>query len=715
MSEEIKSQRNKESKHKTFPVSVYYSAEEIISTATNRNIKFSKEELIRHAFKFHSEGKILEAERLYKYFLDQGFSDQRVYSNYGVICQETDRKDQAIKLYKKSIKLFPNDSSSYSNLGTMLIDLGELKEAERLIRKAIELNPDFANAYSNLGKIMLDLRKSKEAEILTRKAIELDPKNIFAYYNLGLVLNDIGQLKEAELFTLKAIELKPDFADAYLNLGNILSKQGKFKEAIILLHRAIELKPNFVEANYNLANIHKDLGDLDEAIKLYQYCLHIKPNEIHRICDLIDTYNLICSWDEIEKKLFYLNKIGLEGKGVSPFSFLNLEDNPLNHLKRAIKFSNDNRKEELPNLNSYKKNKINIGYFSSDFKNHPISISLARVFELHNKSIFNIFAYSLGKIKDNYTKRIKDSVFSFKEVNDLSDFDIVKLVRDDKVDIAIDLNGYTKHNRISIFNYRVAPIQINYLGYPGTLGSKSFDYILADKVLIPEENNRFFTEKVLYLPDTSFPYDDTRKIVKNKFSRNELGLPLDGFVFTCFNRIEKITLREFKIWMSLLKRVDKSVLWLIKPNEFAIKNIYSEMDKHGIDLTRLIFAEKMNLDDHLSRHSCGDLFLDTFNFNAATTANIALSSGLPLITLLGNSYSARMAASILNACGLQELITHNESEYEELAYELSTNQDKLNGIREKIRINNNSSFFNSNKFTRDLELIYNNLMNFSQT
>jgi len=387
-----------------------------------------------------------------------------------------------------------------------------------------------------------------------------------------------------------------------------------------------------------------------------------------------------------------------------------LEDDPAHHLKRAINFHREIIKEELPNLNYKKKSKINIGYFSSDFNRHAVSFLLTKVFELHDQSHFNIYAYSLSKQDDDYTKRIRDAVYCFREVSDLGDLEIVDLARNDQLDIAIDLNGYTLNNRASIFSYRVAPIQINYLGYPGTLGSKSYDYILADKVLIPEENQKFYMEKVLYLPYTCEPYDNTKYISNREFTREELGLPLDGFIFTCFNRIEKITRTEFQIWMRLLQKIDTSVLWILKPHEAAIKNIFNEVEKYGIDKERIIFAEKMGLDDHISRHYCGDLFLDTFNYNAATTASIALSCGLPIITLLGKSFSARIAASILSACDLNELITHSQLEYEELAYELATNDEKLSGIREKIRNKKDSSYFDTNQFTKGLENIYRNIV-----
>tara|TARA_Y100001968_G_C19446352_1_gene765592 strand:+ start:1594 stop:3633 length:2040 start_codon:yes stop_codon:yes gene_type:complete len=671
-------QKKERSKMQTFLVP--FSLEEInedITIVTNNSNKLSKEQLINKAFKLHSKGNISEAAKYYQNFIDQGFKDAKVFSNYGVI----------------------------------LSDLGKLVEAEILERKAIHLNPNYSKAHSNLGNILKDLGKLEEAEISQSKAIELNPDFPEAHYNLGNILNSLGKLKDAEIAYLKAIELKSDFLEAHSNLGNLLRDLGKLEEAEISQRKTIELKPDSSEAYANLGNVLRDSGKLRQSLKAYQKSLEIDPNQIHHISHIIYILSRLCMWNEIEEYSPYLNKIGIEGNAVGPLTLMYIEDNPLNHLKRAINFSKEKRRCELPYINCDKKNKINIGYFSSDFKDHPITHLLIRTLELHDKSKFQIYAYSLSKVEDHYTKRVKDAVSVFRDLSNLSDLDIVKIARNDQIDIAIDLNGYTKNNRISIFLYRVSPVQINYLGYTGSLGSNSFDYILADRVLIPEENKKFYNERVLYLPNSFLPHDNTREILENKFTREELGLPTEGFVFTCFNAIQKITRREFKIWIRLLKRVEKSVLWLLKPNKTAINNLYSELSDFGINKERIIFADHMNLEDHLSRLSCADLFLDTFNFNAGATANFALSANLPLITLLGKSYSARMAASILIACNLNELVTTNYSEYEALAYELATNNEKLRQIRSKLKNKDQLPFFDSARFTNELEVIYTKIIN----
>ena len=657
-----------------------------------------------------AQNKSSEAETSIRKAIKLNPNLAEAHANLGNLLQARGQLKEAEISTHKAIKLNPNLAEAHANLGNLLQARGQLKEAEISTHKAIKLNPNLAEAHANLGNLLQARGQLKEAEISTRKAIELNPNFAESYSNLGNILCELGSIKEAEISLRKAIKLNPKSSRSHLNLGSILRENGKLKEAEISTRKAIDLENNLSQAYSNLGVILIDKGDLQGAEEQLNKSLKIKPEENHNTLYLLSIFLKQYSWDKIETLIPYLKHLGLEGKGINPHELMYLEDKPENHLKRAVNYSKNHNKERIEKLDFYKKSTINIGYFSSDFKDHPVSVSLTRVLELHDSTKFKIYAYSLGKNNDDYTKRIKNAVYRFREVNTLSDSEVVKIVRQDQIDIAVDLNGFTKGNRKSIFYYRPAPIQINYLGYPGSLGSQSYDYILADRVLIPEENKKFYTEEVLYLPNSSIPYDSTSKASNKAFKKIELNLPSDRFIFTCFNKIQKITRKEFTIWIRLLQRVEKSVLWLIKPNQFAINNIYNELSMHGIDKERIIFAERMNLNDHLSRHSSADLFLDTFNYNAATTAKIALTSGLPIITRLGKSYSARMAASILSACDLTELITHTDLEYESLAYELATNKKKLSTIKEKIRVKMNCQFFNSEYFTNNLEKVYTNII-----
>ena len=732
MTEERKNQKQEGSKVKTFPVSFALGEikENITITTnsasntskeqkrfgdqsktikkkdTNTITKPSKDQIINQAFKFHSQGNIKEAAKNYQYFINQGFSDHMVFSNYGAILRDLGNLQDAELYTRKAIKINPNYALAYSNLGNVLKDLGKSQDAELSYRKAIQINPNYADAHYNLGIILKELGNLQDAELSYRKAIQINPNYADAYSNLGNVLKDLDNLQDAELSYRKAIQINPSYADAYSNLGNVLKDLGNLQDAELSYRKAIQINPDYAEAHFNLGNLLKDLGKLQEAKKVLKKSIEIEPNNLDYLSTFLFVLLILCDWDEIEKYSADLNLIETDLKTIiNPFHLMHLEDNPENELKLAIKYSQINKSDTLPNLTSYSHSKINIGYFSSDFRNHAVSFFLARIFELHDSSRFNIYAYSLRKESDGYTERIKNAVFCFREVSDLNDIEIVNIARDDQIDIAIDLNGITKSRRKYIFEYRVAPIQINYFGYPGTMGSESYDFRITKKIIVPEEDKKFYTEKILYLPDNIIPIDDTQHISTEKFSREELGLPLDSFVFTCFNRTEKITRKEFDIWMRLLKKIDNSVLWLIKPHKAAIENLYSELNKQSMNKERIVFAEFMNLNDHLSRHEYGDLFLDTFNYNAGTTGALSLWAGLPIITLAGKTNSSRASAGFLNALDLNGLITYNEYDYESLAYELATNKKKLEHIRNKLK-NKQSSCFDPYKYTIELEKLY---------
>jgi len=307
---------------------------------------------------------------------------------------------------------------------------------------------------------------------------------------------------------------------------------------------------------------------------------------------------------------------------------------------------------------------------------------------------------------DDYTKRVKGTVDFYRDIRSISDEEVAQLARSDCIDIAIDLMGYTQDSRPSIFSYRTAPVQISFLGYPGTMGSDCHDYLIADETLIPKDSQKYYSEKILYMPNTYQCNDNTKTIAKKKYSRKELGLPADGFVFTCFNANFKINPPEFEIWMNLLGKIPGSVLWLLSSNTNAQNNLRKYASSFSIDPNRLIFANKCDLPNHLSRHSCGDLFLDTFNYNAHTTASDALWAGLPVLTFIGRSFSSRVTASLLMALDMPELITTSPEQYQNLAYKLATNPQLLSVIRNKLLKNKNmKSLFNSKMFTCDFERI----------
>ena len=427
--------------------------------------------------------------------------------------------------------------------------------------------------------------------------------------------------------------------------------------------------------------------------------------------DLLVPKMTICNWSDLVESFENISKkIMANEKVINPFPLLSLTDDAMLQKKSSAIYAQD----KYPFnpilgsiLNRSKNEKIRLGYFSADFKNHPVAFLIAELFEIHDRSQFEIYAFSLIKAADEMRGRLQLAFDHSIEIQAMTDIEIAQLSRSLNIDIAVDLTGFTKDSRTGIFSYRAAPIQVNYLGYPGTMGADYIDYIIADKTLIPLDTQSSYTEKVVYLPNSYQVNDRKRAISEKQFTRHELGLPEDGFVFCCFNNNFKILPATFTSWMRILKAVEGSVLWLLQDNPWAVENLKKEALKQGVDAQKLVFAERMPLPEHLARHRQADLFLDTLPYNAHTTTSDALWAGLPVLTLMGQSFASRVAASLLNAIGLTELITNTQEEYEALAIELAQNPHKLAEI--KLKLTNNrliTPLFDTPLFTKNLEDAY---------
>ena len=362
--------------------------------------------------------------------------------------------------------------------------------------------------------------------------------------------------------------------------------------------------------------------------------------------------------------------------------------------------------EKISKLSPHQR--IRIGYFSADFHNHPVAFLMAELFERHDRSKFELIAFSFGPdTDDDIRRRLKVAFDKFIDVRNMSDRDVALLARSLEIDIGVDLKGFTEDARTNIFAMRAAPIQVNYLGYPGTMGADYIDYLIADPMLIPASHQSHYTEKIVYLPNSYQPNDRKRQISDKAFTRSELGLPQQGFVFCCFNNNYKITPDVFDSWMRILAHVEGSVLWLLEDNEIAARNLKKEASVRGIDPDRLVFAPRMALADHLARHRMADLFLDTLPYNAHTTASDALWAGLPVLTQIGETFAGRVAASLLNAVHLPELVTTTRDDYEALAIELATNPAKLASIKQKLADNRlTTPLFDTELFTKHIEAAY---------
>ena len=419
----------------------------------------------------------------------------------------------------------------------------------------------------------------------------------------------------------------------------------------------------------------------------------------------------ICDWDNLiplYKQVLDDVKNGKES--ADPFGYQAICDDELSLKLCAEIYSKKYYPEMKTDLDFHRvpKKKINIGYLSGEFREFATSMLMTEVWENHDKNIFNFYAFDNGyDDKSDRRNRIVKSFNEFIEINNLSDFEVFSLIRKKKIDILISLNGFNNSSRQSVFAKRVAPIQINYLGFPGTLGSKYFDYIIADKVIIPESSKNNYSEKVLYLPNCYQPSDTKRSIPDLNFNREQFNLPKNSFVFACFNNHYKINPNIFNSWMKILKNVEESVLWLIETSEVACNNLKKQAAKNGVDSSRLVFAKRMKLDQHLLRHNLADLFIDTSPYNAHTTANDSLWSGLPVLTFLGKTFPGRVSASLLQALGMSELIALNQEDYEKKAIELGNNRKKVEQLKLKLKENKNTQpLFNINMYSRDLEKLF---------
>ena len=626
----------------------------------------------------------------------------------GITLNELDRLDEALASYNQAIALKPDYAEAHLSLGITLNKLGKLSEALASYNQAITLRPDYAEAYNNMGNALKDNGKLEEAIEAYNKALSCKPDNAEAYYNMGNTLKDQGKPEEAIASYNKALLLKPDYADAFNNMGGALKDHDKLQEAIAAYQKALSLNPDYAEAHHNMGNALTDQGKLDEAIEAYNKALVIKADfEGARVSKLFQEAH-ICKWDGIAKDIERLPRLGTIKEYVAPFAMLALEDAPKRHRIRSEKYAA--AKYPQKSMSTWAKplqkpERLRIGYFSADFHDFPGMYLMAGLLEKHDRTKFEISAFSYGPdIDDQMRKRIVKAVDHFIDIRTADVNTVVDLARQQNIDIAVHRNGYTKNNRTELFASGLAPIQINYLGYPGTLGTDYIDYIVADPFVVPDDMRQHYSEQIMYLPNTYQPNDDKRTISDKVITRNDMGLPDRAFVFCCFNNNYKISLSEFDIWMRLLSKVEGSVLWLLKSNKWAEQNLKQQAEAMGVSAERIIFAERLPQAEHLARHRLADLFLDTFNYNAHTTASDALWAGLPVVTKAGQGFAARVAGSLLNAVGLPELVTTTEQDYEELVLRLATNPTKLAAVKETLAANRlTQPLFNTELYTKHLE------------
>ena len=598
------------------------------------------------------------------------------------------------------------------NQGIALYQRGNLADAERIYRDVLQHQPNHSGALHLLGVIARQTRRTELAIELIKKAIGVNPRVAAAHSNLGNALKDLKRPAEALASYDRAIALKPDFAEAYNNRGAALKDLKNPAEALASYDKAIALKPGYAEAHSNRGNALRDLRRSEEALESYDRAIALKPDFEFLYGDLVHTKMRICDWSNWESQIAQLvHTIDHADKVSRPFPLLAATNSPQLQRKAAeiYALANYPLNRALPKIAKRQRHdKVRIAYVSANFRPHPMSYLVAGCIEAHDRNRFDATAISLQpESPSEIGQRMKRAFNKFIDVSGMSDQAVVQLMRELEIDIAIDLMGYTSGNRTNIFALGAAPVQVNYMGFPGTMGAEYIHYIIADQIIIPLEDALFFSEKIVLMPDTYWVTDRKLAIARRTPTRAEAGLPEDAFVFCCFNNNYKITPEVFDCWMKILKQVDGSVLWLFADNAKATSNLRKEAEIRGVHPERLVFAKRTSLPDHLARHRLADLFLDTLPYNAHTTASDALWAGLPVLTRIGETFAGRVAASLLNAIGLTELITLTPQAYEALAIELAANPEKLATIKRKLATNRlTTPLFDTQLFTRHIEAAY---------
>jgi len=692
-------------------------------------------------------GRFVEAVASYDRLLALESGLASVWSNRGIALMKTGRHAAAVASYDRALELEPDLADAWSNRGDALGGLGRYEDAIASCEEALRLQPDMAQAWTIRGNAELNLRHPEAAlasfenalaiasvspgglsaragALLNLKryaealqscdeALALSPDNAEARKNRGAALLGLERYREALVDFGKALAAQPDSAEIHTNSGNALHGLKRYAESVAAYDAALRCDPDYIEALSNRGNILMRLDRTEEALQSFEHILGLKPDYAWAAGQVLYNRMRLSDWTGFQDQLDAICARLRQGeKPVAPFGLQAMVDAPDLHRLSSTAFGDEVHTQNLlppfspPSAAPSGHERLRIAYVSADFGAHPVTYLLAGMLERHDRTKFEVFAFSLGKGTGPWRERVVAAVEHFIDVSDMRDDDVVSLMREHGVDVAVDLNGYTEGCRTGIFIERVAPVQVQYIGFLGTMGVSGIDYIIADAIIIPPEQYGAYSEKVVHLPSFQMNDDRQQQAPERVFTRAELGLPEDGFVFCCFNHNYKITPDVFQSWMRILDRVPGSVLWLhAKP--VAAKNLRAEAEQRGIDPERLIFAPHVPLEDHTARQRLAGLFLDTHPYNAGATASIALRVGLPILTRLGESFAARMGASLLEAVGMPELITHSTQAYEDLAVELALDPDRLAAVRQKLAVNlAGCPLFDTARSTRHIEAAY---------
>lgn len=657
-------------------------------------------------------GRHAEAEAGFRQALALAPDYAQLHSNLGEALLQQGQTAEAAAAFRRSVELKPDYADGWNNLGVALRRIGDAQGALEAYERAMLLAPETATVRINRGNILLDHGKDEEAAAEFAASIAKNPDDPATLNNLGAILHRHGHMGKALMLFDRALELNPDYVDAQINRGNTLRDMGWVKEAEEALSSALGQNPKVAMLWSNLAVARQELNQTEGAIEAYSRALEIDPAMSEARMQRLYQRAQICDWSihaDLDAELA-LTESGRETPAAFPA--LAMRDDPAFQYRRSAAMVTRwaGATPDLPPLGEDTPDRrIRIGYFSGDFHDHAIMFLASGLFREHDAAKFEVFCYSSGLVRQGMMReRLIADVEHFHDTIEMAEAEILALARSHALDIAIDVSGFTRGGRTGLFARRIAPVQINYLGYPGTMAAPFMDYVVVDPVLVPAAERDHVSERLMVMPACYQPNDNTRPIAEAQpTTRADHGLPDGAFVFCCFNQGFKITPREFDIWMRLLAQVEGSVLWLLVGNHTARANLRREAAARGIAPERLVFAENRPNAEHLARHRHADLFLDTFAYNAHTTMSDALWAGLPAVTRLGRQFAARVGASLLTATGMPDLITQSDEAYEALALALACDPLRLAAIRARLGAQVHSApLFDTVGYTRTIEQGY---------
>jgi predicted O-linked N-acetylglucosamine transferase (SPINDLY family) len=693
----------------------------------------------------HQAGRLDDAERAYRRVLAHSPEHANALHLLGVIAHQAGREEMAIDLIGRAIIRNDRIGVFFSNRGVAQLSLNHFAEAAADCRRAIALDsrsvgayntlgkalqaqglwqqgaschrqclvlkPDHAEAWRDLGVALHESRRPEDEARCYRRALRLDPSAAMAAFGLGALLRDQGRYQDAIALFRHVLCLAPHHVEAWNNLGTLLSEGSQVGAATVCLQRAIWLRPEEARAYYNLGNALRDGGRPDRAADCFQKALQLDPEHGKASAQMVNVRRMGCDWrqtqDEESKLLAAIRQDRIAVPPILPLSLPSVTpDDQLLCARRWADYCARDVTVLPPRWRDASRGRLHLGYLSADFRSHPVAHLAVELFESHDRTRFQVTGYSIGPDdKSPLRARLESAFERFVDLRTASHAEAAAIIRADEVDILIDLSGYTQYARPQIPAFRPAPLQVNFLGFPGTMGTDVIDYIIADPVVAPMDQARFFAEKIVHLPGSYQPNDSRRPIASDTPNRADCGLPETGFVFCCFNNNFKITPDVFTVWMRLLGAVPGSLLWLLAANEVACTHLRREAQARGVAADRLIFAPRRSLPEHLARHRHADLFLDTLPYNAHTTASDALWAGLPVLTCTGTTFAGRVSASLLTAAGLPELITPSLPDYEKLALRLATSPAQLADLRRRLADNRRTApLFDGVLFARHLEM-----------